>query len=83
MEGCIERMSMGGCGSYYFPIDAYASLRGCELLSIPGGVDFMDSDKSYAVSEVKAPLAPPIKPPYEAGIAKAKEANAAVSGTNG
>ena len=38
--------------------------------------DFMDSDKSYAVSEARAPLAPLIRPPYEAGMAKAKEAKA-------
>ena len=51
---------------------------------IPGGIDFLDSDKSYAFSEAKAPLAPPIKPPYEEGIAKAKEAKAAaVSGKKG
>ena len=37
----------------------------------------MDSDKSYPVQEAKAPLAPPIQPPYEQGIAKAKEARAA------
>lgn len=50
-----------------------------------GGVDFMDADKSYSFTEAKAPLAPPIKPPYEAGIAKAKEAKAAatVSAKNG
>ncbi|KAL3777850.1 hypothetical protein ACHAW5_010690 [Stephanodiscus triporus] len=41
-----------------------------------GDGDFMDSDKSYAVSEARAPLAPPIRPPYEAGMAKAKEAKA-------
>ena len=37
----------------------------------------LDSDKSYDVpssSETKAPLAPPIQPPYEAGMAKAREA---------
>jgi tRNA (cytidine32/guanosine34-2'-O)-methyltransferase len=39
-------------------------------------VDFMDSDKSYAVTEARAPLAPPIQPPYEVGKAKAKEAKA-------
>ena len=55
------------------PFVACASWRGC----VPGGVDFMDSDKSHAVSEVEAPLAPPIKPSYEAGMAKAKEAKAA------
>ncbi len=37
----------------------------------------LDSDKSYDVpssSETKAPLAPPIQPPYEAGMSKAREA---------
>ena len=34
--------------------------------SMPSGVDFMDSDKSYPVDEAKAPLAPPIRPPWEA-----------------
>ena len=37
----------------------------------------LDSDKSYDVpstSKAKAPLAPPIQPPYEAGLAKAREA---------
>eukprot|EP00571_Detonula_confervacea_P012843 CAMPEP_0172301694 /NCGR_PEP_ID=MMETSP1058-20130122/3534_1 /TAXON_ID=83371 /ORGANISM="Detonula confervacea, Strain CCMP 353" /LENGTH=368 /DNA_ID=CAMNT_0013011909 /DNA_START=135 /DNA_END=1241 /DNA_ORIENTATION=+ len=67
------------------PFVACASLKGwCEPSSIPGGVDFMDSDKSYAFSEARAPLAPPIQPPYEAGMAKAKEAKAAaVSGRKG
>ena len=41
----------------------------------------LDSDKSYAVlGEVKAALAPPIQPPYQAGMAKAKEAKAAKKG---
>ena len=53
--------------------------RSCNESSsnIPGGIDFMDSDKSYAFSEAKPVLTPPIHPPYEAGIAKAKEAKAA------
>jgi tRNA (cytidine32/guanosine34-2'-O)-methyltransferase len=34
--------------------------------SMPCGVDFMDSDKSYPVDEAKAPLAPPIRTPWEA-----------------
>jgi tRNA (cytidine32/guanosine34-2'-O)-methyltransferase len=34
--------------------------------SMPSGVDFMDSDKSYPVDEAKAPLAPPIRTPWEA-----------------
>ena len=40
--------------------------------------DFMDSDKSYDVSSgaSRAPLAPPIQPPYEAGMAMAREAKA-------
>jgi hypothetical protein len=60
------------------PFVACTKLRKCdEPSSIPGGVDFLDSDKSYAFSEAKAPLAPPIQPPYEEGIAKAKEAKAA------
>ncbi|KAL7535312.1 hypothetical protein ACHAXR_006415, partial [Thalassiosira sp. AJA248-18] len=69
------------------PFVACSSLRGCDYESssiLPGGVDFMDADKSYAFSEAKAPLAPPIQPPYEAGMAKAKEAKAAaVSGKKG
>jgi len=57
----------------------------------PGGVDFLDSDKSYPLDEDKssmkeskknrnegsnyiAPIAPPIRPPYESSLAKAKEA---------
>ena len=50
-----------------------------------GGIDFLDSDKSYPIfqSAVSSdnqsddvyikPIAPPIKPPYENSIAKAKE----------
>lgn len=52
----------------------------------PGGFGFLDSDKSYPFEDksggddrkVKglAPLAPPIQPPYELGIAMLKEAKA-------
>ena len=51
------------------PFVACSSLTGCDPSSVPGDVGYMDSDKSYAVSEaqeVRAPLAPPITPPYEA-----------------
>lgn len=66
------------------PFVACSSLKPCDQPTIPGGVTFMDSDKSYAFSKAKAALTPPIKPPYEAGIAKAKEAKAAVvSGKKG
>lgn len=36
------------------------------------GIEFLDSDKSYDVSEAKAPLVPPIKQPFN--LAKAKAA---------
>lgn len=64
----------------------------------PGGVDFLDSDKSYPLDKTNfqecgskpkiqstketdpndyiKPIAPPIKPPYESSMAKAKEAKA-------
>eukprot|EP00985_Skeletonema_marinoi_P025970 scaffold19606_cov134-Skeletonema_marinoi.AAC.3 len=45
------------------PFVSCSKLKDC---SMPSGVDFMDSDKSYPVHEAKAPLAPPIRPPYEA-----------------
>lgn len=45
------------------PFVSCSELKDC---SMPSGVDFMDSDKSYPVHEAKAPLAPPIRPPYEA-----------------
>ena len=51
------------------------NLRGCNEL--------LDSDKSYDVKEAKDPLTPPIQPPYEAGMAKAKEAKAAAAGKRG
>ena len=52
------------------PFVACSTLRDCDDEFI-----ILDSDKSYAVSgEVKAALAPPIQPPYQAGMAKAKEA---------
>lgn len=55
-----------------------------------GGVNFLDSDKSYPLDETGTdeelqgkqdlnyikPIAPPIKPPYERSLAKAKEARA-------
>ena len=44
----------------------------------------LDSDKSYDVpstSETKAPLAPPIQPPYEAGMARAREARKSKKGS--
>ena len=59
------------------PFVSCSHLRGYDASTIPGDVDFMDSDKSYAFSEAKAPLAPPVQTPFEAGIAKAKEAKAA------
>ena len=45
------------------PFVSCSKLQDC---SMPSGVDFMDSDKSYPVEEAKEPLAPPIRPPYEA-----------------
>lgn len=40
----------------------------------PAGIDFLDADKSYPLDEVHVePIAKPIRPPYEASIAKAKE----------
>lgn len=54
------------------PFVACTKLSGCNEL--------LDSDKSYDVKEAKDPLAPPIQPPYEAGMAKAKEAKAAAAG---
>jgi tRNA (cytidine32/guanosine34-2'-O)-methyltransferase len=47
---------------------------------VPPGIQFMDSNKSYPIdktsSEYIEPISPPIKPPYEMSIAKAKEARA-------
>lgn len=47
---------------------------------VPPGIKFMDSNKSYPLdkmsSEYIEPIAPPIKPPYEMSIVKAKEARA-------
>jgi len=63
------------------PFVSCAKLEGVDL----GGFEFLDSDKSYPVEEkdgdkvntkALAPLAPPIQPPYEAGIVKMKEAKA-------
>jgi tRNA (cytidine32/guanosine34-2'-O)-methyltransferase len=40
----------------------------------PAGIDFLDSDKSYPLDEAHVePVMKPIRPPYEASIAKAKE----------
>ncbi len=40
----------------------------------PAGIDFLDSDKSYPLDEAHVePVMLPIRPPYEASIAKAKE----------
>lgn len=50
------------------PFVSCSELKDC---SMPSGVDFMDSDKSYPVDEAKAPLAPPIRPPYEAAKGRA------------
>lgn len=72
------------------PFVACGDLSGYQA---PGGISFLDSDKSYPIgmdestvssgtTEVKnqtkyiEPLAPPIRPPYETSIAKAKEARA-------
>ena len=72
------------------PFIACGDLSGYQA---PGGVDFLDSDKSYPLdqdlrlknpkdiaenkgskqSNYIAPLAPPIKPPYQSSIEKAKE----------
>jgi len=45
---------------------------------VPPGIQFMDSNKSYPLDKTSCeyiePIAPPIKPPYEVSIAKAKEA---------
>ena len=60
------------------PFVACSTLRGLDEMDIPGGV--MDSDKSYSFTEAKDALVAPIKPPYEAGIAKAKEAKALKKG---
>lgn len=90
LEGGWDEMS-GGVGGLrehpgedvipsIVPFVACSSLRTCDSSSIPGDVDFLDSDKSYAFSEAKAPLAPPIQTPFEAGMAKAKEAKAAKKG---
>ena len=46
----------------------------CAGLVSDGNYEFMDSDKSYAVSESLTPLSPPIQQPFDAGMAKAKEA---------
>jgi len=53
-----------------------------KLEGIATGFDFLDSDKSYNLgvdnekTQVLAPLAPPIQPPYEMGISKLKMSNA-------
>lgn len=68
------------------PFIACGDLSGYDA---PGGVDFLDSDKSYPLDENNvsinrnvvstnyiAPIAPPIRPPYESSMTKAKEARA-------
>jgi hypothetical protein len=61
------------------PFVSCAKLDGVDLR----GYEFLDSDKSYALKEDNekakslAPLAPPIQPPYEVGMAKMKEFKAA------
>lgn len=41
---------------------------------VPEGVGFLDADKSYPLDEAHVePITKPIRPPYEASIAKAKE----------
>jgi tRNA (cytidine32/guanosine34-2'-O)-methyltransferase len=71
----ISRDSLHRC---IVPFIACGDLSG---YFVPPGLEFMDSDKSYPLStdekEVKeyiGPIAPPIRPPYETSIAKAKEA---------
>ena len=61
------------------PFVSCAKLEGVDT----SGYEFLDSDKSYPledVGEAKAkalkPLAPPIQPPYEIGLAKLKEPKA-------
>ena len=72
-EGEMERDT--SCSNHVIlptivPFVACSTLQKCDDEFI-----ILDSDKSYAVSgEVKAALAPPIQPPYQAGMAKAKEA---------
>lgn len=80
------------------PFIACGDLSGYDA---PGGVDFLDSDKSYPLDEKEsisqnnisknknvdatnyiAPLAPPIRPPYESSMAKAKEARAKKASSN-
>ena len=63
------------------PFVSCAKLEGVDT----GGYEFLDSDKSYPVQEKGdnneakslAPLAPPIQPPYEIGMAKMKESKEA------
>lgn len=53
------------------PFLACGSLAGYKP---PAGMDFLDSDKSYPLDEDHVePVMKPIRPPYEASIAKAKE----------
>jgi len=84
MEGMQEgELVSGGCG--VVPFVSCGDLAGYEA---PDGFDFMDADKSYPMEdhlededcEEKGrqqkhlkPIAPPIRPPYQSSIAKAKE----------
>ena len=50
---------------------------------VPPGLQFLDANKSYPLDndqqqskEYISPIAPPLRPPYEMSIAKAKEARA-------
>ena len=74
LEGSWDELCGGVGGLRLVPgndvIPSIVPFVSCSKLkdsSMPSGVvDFMDSDKSYPVLEAKAPLAPPIRPPYEA-----------------
>ena len=55
-----------------------------------GQFDFLDADKSYPIEELQAlekeyivPIAPPINPPYETSLAKAKDARLKKAGAKG
>jgi len=85
LSGCGGASGAEGLRPSIVPFVACGDLSG---YTAPGGVGFLDSDKSYPLEESTsasigtakptqqpAPIvAPPIRPPYEKSIAKAKEA---------
>eukprot|EP00986_Skeletonema_menzelii_P009196 scaffold4123_cov145-Skeletonema_menzelii.AAC.5 len=80
LEGSWDELCGGVGGLRLHPgedvipsIVPFVSCSELKDFSMPSGVEFMDADKSYPVDEAKAPLAPPIRPPYE--VAKGRTAS--------